>query len=273
MRLLSGFLLSSAVFLFLHSPDQVVADGWGTITGQFVLEGEVPDLKPLIKKGETRYKDAAVCAAEAIPDESLVVDSESKGIANIFVYLVEPKKVHPDLVHSKKKEVLLKEKGCRYIPHTMIVHSDQNVRVINKDDCVHNIHLFGSHSRGGSIINNRPRGGNGFLIENLKTEKLPMEVKCDIHPWMHAYWLVVDHPYATVTDSNGKFQIKKIPTGNQKLIIWQERSGYIPITSPKTVPFARGMEVEIRDGKKMDLGKIKISFNELKMKLVPLPST
>lgn len=273
MRAIPGLILFSAVLFCFQLSERADAAGWGTIKGQFVLEAEIPSLKPLIEKGETRYKDAAVCAAETIPDESLVVDPESKGVANIFVFLVDPKRIHPDLVHSKKKEVLLKEKGCRYVPHTMIIRSDQNVRVINKDNCVHNLHYFGSRFHEGSIINDRPKGGKGYLIENLKAEKLPMEVKCDIHAWMNAYWLVVDHPYATVTDSKGKFQIKKIPSGNQKLIIWQEKSGYIPITSPKTVPYTKGMELKIQDGKVIDLGKIKISVDESRMKLIPMGSS
>ena len=58
-------------------------------------------------------------------------------------------------------------------------------------------------------------------------EFLPMQVKCDIHAWMKAYWLVLDHPYMAITDKNGKFNIEKIPEGEHEFIVWHERIGYL----------------------------------------------
>jgi hypothetical protein len=44
---------------------------------------------------------------------------------------------------------------------------------------------------------------------------------------MSAKWLVVDHPYAAVTDADGKFTIEKLPVGQHKFRVWQERAGFI----------------------------------------------
>src|SRR5688572_4119405 len=51
---------------------------WGSISGKVVLDGAVPELKPLVKMGDAAAKDAAVCAAQTVPNESLVVDPDTK---------------------------------------------------------------------------------------------------------------------------------------------------------------------------------------------------
>jgi hypothetical protein len=44
---------------------------------------------------------------------------------------------------------------------------------------------------------------------------------------MKAYWLIIDHPYATVTDKEGRFTIEKLPVGEIEFRIWHEVLGYI----------------------------------------------
>ncbi|HLJ12642.1 MAG TPA: hypothetical protein VKU82_15715, partial [Planctomycetaceae bacterium] len=85
-------------------------EGYGSITGQFVLEGEIPSFKPLVALGNMTVNDAAICTAADVPDESLVVDAASKGIANVFVYLPKAEKVHPRMKESAAKEVPFDQK-------------------------------------------------------------------------------------------------------------------------------------------------------------------
>ena len=47
-------------------------------------------------------------------------------------------------------------------------------------------------------------------------------VKCDIHPWMRGWWLIVDHPYAAISGKDGKFTIEKVPAGPQEFTAWQD---------------------------------------------------
>jgi hypothetical protein len=44
---------------------------------------------------------------------------------------------------------------------------------------------------------------------------------------MKGFWVVVDHPYATVTAADGTFEIKNLPAGEHEFIVWQEAAGYI----------------------------------------------
>lgn len=200
----------------------VQAEDWGTLTGQFVFEGEIP--KPV--KITTGGKDAAVCIQSKLQKDDLVIDKKSKGVANIFIYLRKVKSIHPDLKKSKKTELDFDQKGCQFMPHAMFVRTDQTVLVKSNDAIAHNTHTF--------TLKNQPVNflvpgvdRKGIPVKKTVAEILPTEVKCDVHAWMNAYWLILDHPYAAVTDKDGKFKIEHLPEGDHEFRVWHERVGYL----------------------------------------------
>lgn len=205
----------------------VYAEGFGAVEGQFVLDGAAPAAPLVAKKGDASVKDAAVCAKEDLPDESLVVNPENKGIANIFIYLRKaPKSIDPSLKESKSKEVVFDNKGCRYVPHAAVARTDQQVRFTSSDAVAHNIHTYTLGNPQQNFIL-QANDAKGTAIDVKATETLPMPVKCDIHPWMRGTLLVVDHPYAVVTDADGKFKIEGLPEGEHSFRVWHENPGYV----------------------------------------------
>jgi len=52
-----------------------------------------------------------------------------------------------------------------------------------------------------------------------------IELKCDIHPWMHAYVGVFDHPYFALSGAEGQFTLKDLPPGEYTIEAWHERFG------------------------------------------------
>jgi len=229
------------------------ADGYGSVTGQFVFEGDVPKVPFLVSKGDASAKDSAVCAAGNILNEDLVVDEKTKGIANVFVYLRKAEDIHPDLAKSKKKEVIFDQKGCQFFPHAMIVRTDQVVKVVSDDSVAHNTHSFPLRNQAINFIL-RPKDRVGIKIPSKRPEILPIQVKCDIHPWMKAYWLILDHPYMAVTGKTGKFTIEKLPAGEHSFRVWQEKVGYVE----------RSLKVTIKAGETVDLGAIKVPASKFK---------
>jgi len=212
----------------LRLTDSVIAEEpqTGTFSGVIKFEGEIPDLPPLLKKSDPNTKDAAVCAASAIPDESLVVDQKSRGIANVFVYLRQrPENLAEEDEQHTLKPVTLEKKGCRYVPHAMIVRTDQELKVVSRDEIAHNDHFY--------PVNNTPHGmlvppsAEAVQHQFDRPEIVPINVRCDIHPWMKAWVLIVDHPFAAVTGKNGKFKIEGLPPGEYEFRIWQEKAGWL----------------------------------------------
>ena len=198
--------------------------GTGAVSGVVTLSGAAPTLAPLVKKGDPNAKDAAVCAAETVPNESVVVGADN-GLANVFIYLVRAPAGHKaDAV--PKDPIVFDQKGCRFLPHSLLVRVGQTVLVKSGDPIAHNTHTVTVRGTPfNQAIKADDRVGTPLIYD--KPEKLPCEVKCDLHSWMKAYHLVLDHPFMAVTDADGKFQIAGLPPGKHKFVVWHEKVGYV----------------------------------------------
>ena len=224
-------------------------EGYGGISGQFVLDGDIPKPMLLVQKGavEEKVKDSAICAANNIEDESLVVDPASKGIANIFVYLRTAPKIHPSLKVSKEKTVVFDQKGCHFIPHALLVRTDQVVLVKSGDPVAHNTNTTPLRNTGkNEVVRANDREGVEYPVKVPELQPIP--VKCDFHTWMKANWLILNHPYAAITDKQGKFQLDKLPAGDYEFFVWHERKGYLSVGAP------RGFKVTVKSDGSTDIG-------------------
>jgi len=218
-------------------------DGWGSVSGKILWKGELPEPELLHKKG-TKIKDSEVCAVEDVYKNDLVVDKDSNGIANIFIYLPKaPKKIHPDLVEFDD-QIVFDQKNCGFKPHVLLVRAGQTVEVLNSDSKSHNTQTIPIRNEGKNLlIPPNTKKGNGTLFPMPAREFLPIQVKCSLHPWMLAYWLVLDHPYSAVTQKDGSFEIRNLPAGKHSFRVWHERVGYLE----------RKLTVEIADGETTQL--------------------
>ena len=219
------------------------AQKWGSLSGQFILDGDVPAIDEV-----ENTKEPVVCSAK-VPTDQLIVNKDNKGIANIFVFIPAIKKptVHPSLEKSKEKEVILDQKNCQFVPHAQVMRTDQVLMVKSMDNCLHNTRPspFKNNPENFTVPPNERKG----LPWKVKVaESLPTLVKCDIHGWMSSYVLVLDHPYAAVTDKDGKFKIDYLPTGELEFRYWHERPGYVE----------KSVKITIDADMTKDLGTIKV---------------
>lgn len=202
---------------------------WGTLTGQFVLEGNIPKRSPLLKAGPGLIK-------QDVPDESLVVDSETKGIANVVIYLFKrPKSVHPELEggagldegDAAGKEVVLDVRNDRFVPHVLFARTDQRIRVLNDDTVSRHLQITPIRNAHFNRLL-KPSDRTGFVLDQLtQSERIPIKVASNLHPWMSAYLVVLDHPYAAISDAQGKYEIRNLPSGEHVFFVWQEAIGWI----------------------------------------------
>lgn len=195
----------------------------GSFSGTIVLDGDVPDLKPLAKKGDENLKDKEVCGAADIPDDSLLV-GDGNGIANVFVYLRRAPKGFKS--EPPTEPVVLDQKGCIFTPHVALIQAGQKVLVKSSDAVQHNVHTFPARNQSTNLLVN-PNEQTGIELTYLKAESEPLQVKCDIHAWMSSYHLVLDHPFMAVTDANGKFSVEGLPAGEYEFRVWHEKGGLL----------------------------------------------
>lgn len=241
--------IAGVVFLgLLLARTGVADDGYGDLVGRVVVEGDVPSLSPLGK---------GICAGKDVPDESLLVHESNRGLANVLVYLVKsPDRVHPDLAMPPTVERVLAQQDCAFQPHVMIVRSRQKVRILTSGAVTHNARASPVRNSPFNVLLS-PANREGVELSFPVAESLPFKVVSDTRLWMSSYWLVVDHPYAAVTDANGRFTIKGLPAGEHQFVVWHERCGYI---QNRREP----LTVAIECGKTTDAGTISVAGPRLK---------
>lgn len=244
------------------------AKGYGTIVGQFVFDGDIPEKLLLHKKGDAKVKDAATCATKTHYRNDLVINEKSKGIRNIFIYEKKgayKKKmdaIHPDLRKPKSKFLWFDQEGCRFFPKALLVRAGQEVIVLSNDDANHNLRSSPMRNQPVNMLIG-PKDRKGNPVPMTQPETAPTEVACDLHPWMRANWLIMDHPYMAVSNNDGRFMIANLPKGKHEFRLWHRLPGYLhkkigSASTPEYKVVKGKMFIEVPDGKVLDLKQIKL---------------
>ena len=141
----------------------------------------------------------------------------------------------------------------------MIAQTGDTLKVTNPDDVGHNANL--------SFFNNKQQNlmipatqEKDVALE--KSEPAPIPVDCNIHPWMKAYVVVLDHPFAAVSDENGEMTIKGLPAGEELVFRAYHESGSIKevVIGGKKDEWKRSkFEMEIEPGMN-DMGTVVVKF-------------
>ena len=195
--------------------------GVGTLKGKVEYNGNFAPLPPLYAKGAD-VKDAAVCGAAEAPDQTIVV--KDGGLANVFIYLRKAPKASGEAAAAG--DMIFDQKNCVFKPHALVIPVGKTVRVLNSDSVAHNTH---SNTKKNGPFNSivKPDDSVGVRLVYTQAEQEPISVVCDIHSWMRAYHLPIDHPFATVSAEDGTFEIKDLPAGKHEFKVWHEAGGLL----------------------------------------------
>ena len=147
--------------------------------------------------------------------ESLVVNDGK--LQNVYVYLEGGFTFSPS-----PEPVVVKQQGCRYVPHVVAVAVTQPVEFRNLDQTNHNI--FGAPHQNDSWNVSQP-GEAPPLTRSFRHAETMIPVKCNQHPWMKMYINVSDSPFFAVTDREGHFELKGVPAGTYDLVFVHETLG------------------------------------------------
>ncbi len=224
--------------------------GYGTIKGRLVLAGTAPT------PSKIDVKNQPFCQDQTILDLSVEVDPKTKGIANAIVWINAPKGKNADAekaLVAKHPKVDIDNKNCAFVPRSTAIFKGQTIEFTSSDSVGHNSHVTG-FSNGVNVA----LAPKGKADAKLSSEKRPMSLKCDIHPWMQGWIFVSDHPFFAVTDAKGNFEITGVPAGTQNVIVWQEKAGYV------TEGAAKGKPVNVKADGTTDLGDVKLDAAKLK---------
>lgn len=107
------------------------------------------------------------------------------------------------------------QRGQRFAPHVLAVHTGTQVRFPNSDNIRHQVYSFSSAKRF------ELRLYEGTPTDPLLFDKPGVVVLgCNIHDWMLGYIYVTDDPHFGVSDAQGRVRLEQLPVGDYHLTLW-----------------------------------------------------
>jgi hypothetical protein len=215
--IVSALILVGCGALFLGQKVNAAADG--KITGTVKLDGAAPHMK-----GIDMSKDPYCVKANAASPARLemVVEGAGNGLENVVLYISEGLS-GSELSETPTTVPVFDQKNCMYTPHVLAMDVNQKFKVVTSDQTTHNIHPLPNPMTGNIPWNQSQPPGAAPVEKSWKAAEV-IPVQCNIHPWMHGWFVVVKGPYAT-TDTNGNYTINNVPPGNYTVTAWQETYG------------------------------------------------
>ena len=188
------------------------------ITGTIKLDGVAPHQKPIDMSKEPSC--AAVHKDHPVTTEGVVAGADG-GLANVVVYISEGWSGGETTATAQPE---FNQKGCQYQPHVLGLDVNQHFKVTNSDQTSHNIHPMPAPGGANHEWNKSQPPGAAPIDAFWPAQEVAIHVKCNIHPWMSGYMVVVKGPYG-ISDEKGSYKIDNLPPGNYTLTAWQETYG------------------------------------------------
>ena len=167
------------------------------------------------------------------PTKEDVVVGQGGALENVVVYISAGA---PDESAAPSTPVTVMQKGCRFSPHIVALQTNQALQMVNEDTTAHNIHPLATNNR---EWNKAEPPGSAPLTDTFARPEF-ISVKCNIHPWMHAYFAVLKTSHYAVTGENGAFTLGNLPPGKYTITAWHETFGTqtqeVTITGNETAP-------------------------------------
>ena len=144
--------------------------------------------------------------------------------SNAVVWIEGPRGAAPGAVR-------MAQESKRFVPRVAIVSRPGTVEFPNNDPVYHNVFsVSGSNRFDLGLYRSGASKSRSFAEPGL------VRVYCNIHPQMVGFVMVVDTPFAALTDRDGAFRFEDVPAGTWTLKAWHEEGTETGI--PLTVPLA-----------------------------------
>jgi hypothetical protein len=189
-----------------------VADA-GSITGTIqVTPGAIPKMMTLPENLPT-----GCAAAERTPDAS-----SSGSLRDAVVWLTD---IRAGKGFPSERLFDLVNENCLIAPRVQPVFAGATLNVGSNDAVLHHNRFINVATGEAEAV--APFNDKGEIIpyDRLLTKTAEYEIVCDVHPWTHAWLLVVDHPYFAQSAANGSFTIDGVPPGTYHIRAWHPSYG------------------------------------------------
>jgi hypothetical protein len=193
--------------LIVAAPDDGVITGKVTFTGT-PAKPEVIDM--------TKQPECAKLRTKLTTEK--VVTGPGHALQHVVVYISGGES---QIRETETVTARFDQQGCRYTTHVLALRVGQEVAISNSDPFNHNIHPLPKINREWNKI--QLPGTPPFTYSYDKEEFIP--VKCNIHSWMQAYFVVLRTSHFAVTENDGIFTLPTLPPGKYTVTAWHEAYG------------------------------------------------
>jgi plastocyanin len=200
--------MGSALMVFATPPA-----GSGSITGKVTYTGTPMKMKPI-----DMSKEPSCAKQHATP---ISTENVATGPGNTLEWVVVYISAGDEGTVTPSQGVRYDQKGCQYLPHVLPMLAGQQLQIYNDDQTSHNIHPLAKVNQ--EWNKSQPPGSPPIDTKWDKPEFI--SVKCNIHPWMHGYFVVLKTSHYAVTGADGSFAITGLPPGKYTVTAWQEQYG------------------------------------------------
>ena len=196
----------------------------GILKGRVVLDGAAPANAQIASMAA--HNDAKICLSgtEAEKGEQTWFVGANKGVANVVIQLAAPAGFKFKKIAPANVEVEIDQPHCAFVPHVVVIASGQKLKIRNSSSVSHNSKTVSSKGVNPETNVTIPPGDSGKPLE-FADKRDEINLSCQVHPWMSAKIFVADHPYIAVTDKDGNFEVRNVPTGVELKIIGAHEGG------------------------------------------------
>jgi hypothetical protein len=220
MRL--GKLLTLTALVVVTSVVVNAENEEGVISGVVRLVGPVPSIPTVLPQ-----TDFDACGDEARPTQSLLLGA-GQAVRDVIIYM-DGNMPTGNFV-AKTNAVMLDQRNCEFVPRIQIARSGVPLILKNSDPVLHVVQIASMSGTNGPhtfLKIATPYAGyeKAFQLANFREPTLLQVNSNNGHEWMAAYIAVMPHPWAALTDENGRFTLRNVPAGTHKIYAWHEVLG------------------------------------------------
>ena len=117
-------------------------------------------------------------------------------------------------LHKPQKR-MIDQRNLKFIPTVVAVMVGESVDFPNNDKSWHNV-----YSKGGANDFDLGLYPPGKIRSKQFDKPGVSRILCNAHPDMEAFVVVKDHPFFSVTDNRGNYQIENVPLGKVRVETW-----------------------------------------------------
>ncbi len=225
------FIIAVVAVAFLAMP--LTSFAGGTITGKVTYAGKDeekefsfakfpnPKFCPKIPKPELSKGDKRILKT---------IDTSGGGLLGAVVAVSD---IDDKAFVDGYKGTEVVAEFCEFLPYTGVVVKMKNFHVENHDSdpddpksvkgVLHNPHSFEVLGASSSTIFNIALAEKGSSLDKpaiMRKKNSMLRLQCDQHEFMQSFFLPVTNPHFAVAGKDGSFEIKDVPAGKHKVVVW-----------------------------------------------------